>query len=75
MPEPGQGTLSDQLTAQLARVLVAWHARGQAAPRLAYVSVVAHADGAAALTSAPVPPAYSLKLPMNGPASFLPAVS
>jgi len=38
MPESGQGTLSDQLTALLARVLAAWHARGRAAPRLAYVT-------------------------------------
>jgi hypothetical protein len=38
MPESGQGTLSDQLTALLTRVLTAWHARGRAAPRLAYVT-------------------------------------
>ena len=38
MPEAGQGTLSDQLTALLTAVLAAWHARGRAAPRLAYVT-------------------------------------
>jgi hypothetical protein len=38
MPESGQGTLSAQLTALLTRVLTAWHARGRAAPRLAYVT-------------------------------------
>jgi hypothetical protein len=38
MPESGQGTLSDQLTALLTAVLAAWQARGQAAPRLAYVT-------------------------------------
>jgi len=38
MPESGQGTLSAQLTALLTAVLAAWHARGRAAPRLAYVT-------------------------------------
>ena len=38
MPESGQGTLSAQLTALLTAVLVAWHARGRSAPRLAYVT-------------------------------------
>ncbi len=38
MPEPGQGTLSDQLTALLTKVLTAWHGQGGAAPRLAYVT-------------------------------------
>jgi hypothetical protein len=38
MPESGQGTLSAQLTALLTTVLAAWHARGRAAPRLAYVT-------------------------------------
>jgi hypothetical protein len=38
MPEAGQGTLSDQLTALLTGVLAAWHARGGPAPRLAYVT-------------------------------------
>jgi hypothetical protein len=42
MPESGQGTLSAQLTALLTAVLVAWQARGQAAPRLAYVSDGGH---------------------------------
>jgi hypothetical protein len=38
MPESGQGTLSAQLTALLTGVLAAWHVRGRAAPRLAYVT-------------------------------------
>jgi hypothetical protein len=38
MPESGQGTLSAQLTALLTAVLAAWHARGRAVPRLAYVT-------------------------------------
>lgn len=38
MPEAGQGTLSAQLTSLLTQVLSAWHQRGKAAPRLAYVS-------------------------------------
>ncbi len=38
MPEAGQGTLSDQLTALVTGALTAWHARGRAAPRLAYVT-------------------------------------
>jgi hypothetical protein len=38
MPEAGQGTLSAQVTALLTGVLAAWHARGRAAPRLAYVT-------------------------------------
>jgi hypothetical protein len=38
MPESGQGTLSAQLTALLTQVLTAWHTRGRAAPRLAYVT-------------------------------------
>ena len=32
MPESGQEALSTQLTALLSKVLVAWHARGRAAP-------------------------------------------
>lgn len=42
MPESGQGTLSAQLTALLTKVLVAWHALGQKAPRLAYVTDAGH---------------------------------
>jgi hypothetical protein len=42
MPESGQGTLSAQLTALLTGVLAAWHARGRAAPRLAYVTDGGH---------------------------------
>jgi len=38
MPEAGQGTLSAQLTALLNQVLTQWHARGQPAPRLAYIT-------------------------------------
>ncbi len=38
MPESGQGVLSAQLTALLSQVLTAWHAQGQPAPRLAYVT-------------------------------------
>jgi hypothetical protein len=38
MPESGQGMLSAQLTALLTKVLAGWQARGQAAPRLAYVT-------------------------------------
>ena len=38
MPESGQTTLSAQLTSLLTKVLVAWHALGRAAPRLAYVT-------------------------------------
>jgi hypothetical protein len=38
MPESGQGMLSAQLTALLMKVLAGWQARGQAAPRLAYVT-------------------------------------
>jgi hypothetical protein len=38
MPEPGQGMLSDQLTALVTKVLAAWQARGEATPRLAYVT-------------------------------------
>jgi hypothetical protein len=38
MPEAGQGTLSAQLTALLQQVVTRWHARGGAAPRLAYVT-------------------------------------
>src|SRR5437667_10742516 len=42
MPEPGQETLSDQLTALLTAVLTEWHKRGQKAPRLAYVTDGGH---------------------------------
>lgn len=38
MPESGQGRLSAQLTALVTKLLTAWHARGQPAPRLAYVT-------------------------------------
>jgi hypothetical protein len=38
MPESGQGTLSDQLTALLTKVLMAWQAQGGRAPRMAYVT-------------------------------------
>jgi hypothetical protein len=38
MPESGQTTLSAQLTSLLTKVLAAWHALGQAAPRLVYVT-------------------------------------
>lgn len=38
MPEAGQGTLSAQLTALLNKVLTQWHAQGQPAPRLAYIT-------------------------------------
>lgn len=38
MPEAGQTTLSEQLTALLERVLGAWHAQGGAQPRLAYLT-------------------------------------
>lgn len=42
MPESGQGTLSAQLTALLTQVLLAWHALGRAAPRLAYLTDGGH---------------------------------
>ena len=42
MPESGQGALSAQLTALLTAVLAAWHARGRAAPRRAYVTDGGH---------------------------------
>lgn len=38
MPEPGQGTLSAQLTSLLTKVLTQWHARGRLTPRLAYIT-------------------------------------
>ncbi len=38
MPEPGQGTLSAQLTSLLTKVLTQWHAKGRPAPRLAYIT-------------------------------------
>lgn len=38
MPESGQVTLSAQLTSLLTQVLSAWHQRGKATPRLAYVT-------------------------------------
>jgi hypothetical protein len=38
MPESGQGTLTAQLTSLLTLVLTAWHQRGGAAPRCAYVT-------------------------------------
>lgn len=38
MPESGQGTLSAQMTSLWTQVLTSWHARGRAAPRLAYVT-------------------------------------
>jgi hypothetical protein len=38
MPESGQITLSALLTSLLNKVLSAWHQRGKAAPRLAYVT-------------------------------------
>jgi len=38
MPESGQETLSVQLTSLLTKILAIWHARGHAAPRLAYVT-------------------------------------
>jgi hypothetical protein len=42
MPEPGQGTLSEQLSALVTNVLTAWHAGGGTAPRLAYVTDAGH---------------------------------
>jgi hypothetical protein len=42
MPESGQGTLSAQLTSLLTKVLLAWQARGRAAPRLAYITDGGH---------------------------------
>lgn len=42
MPEPGQGVLSDQLTALVTKVLTAWQAQGGAAPRLAYITDGGH---------------------------------
>jgi hypothetical protein len=38
MPEPGQGTLSGQMTSLLTEVLTTWQARGHKPPRLAYVT-------------------------------------
>jgi hypothetical protein len=38
MPDPGQPRLTMQLTALLTAVLTTWHGRGQACPRLAYLS-------------------------------------
>lgn len=38
MPEAGQLTLSTQLTALLSEVLKQWHAQGQPAPRLTYIT-------------------------------------
>lgn len=42
MPQPGQGVLSDQLTALLNKVLTAWQAQGGVAPRLAYITDGGH---------------------------------
>ena len=42
MPEPGQGTLSAQLTNLLERTLARWHALGRPAPRLAYLTDGGH---------------------------------
>jgi hypothetical protein len=42
MPEPGQHRLTQQLTTVLTAVLTAWHASGQACPRLQYLSDGGH---------------------------------
>jgi hypothetical protein len=42
MPEPGQHRLTAQMAAMLTAVLAAWHARGGACPRLAYLSDGGH---------------------------------
>jgi hypothetical protein len=38
MPEAGQGTLSTQMTSLVTKVLVLWHALGQAMPHLAFIT-------------------------------------
>jgi hypothetical protein len=38
MPEPGQETMTRQLTSLLQKILAAWHARGADCPRLAYLT-------------------------------------
>ena len=42
MPEPGQTTMTEQLTALVKRVLSEWHAQQGACPRLAYVTDGGH---------------------------------
>ena len=38
MPEPGQETMTRQLTSLIEKILAAWHARGANCPRLAYLT-------------------------------------
>lgn len=38
MPEPGQPTLTRQLTSLIEKILAAWHARGSNCPRLVYLT-------------------------------------
>jgi hypothetical protein len=38
MPEPGQETMTKQLTSLIEKILAAWHARGGDCPRLAYLT-------------------------------------
>ena len=38
MPEPGQETMTRQLTSLIEKILAAWHARGADCPRLAYLT-------------------------------------
>jgi hypothetical protein len=42
MPEPGQGTLTEQVTALLQEVLRRWRARGRGRPRLVYITDAGH---------------------------------
>lgn len=42
MPEPGQETMTRQLTSLIQKILAAWHARGSACPRLAYLTDGGH---------------------------------
>jgi hypothetical protein len=42
MPEPGQETMTRQLTSLIKKILAAWHARGADCPRLAYLTDGGH---------------------------------
>jgi hypothetical protein len=42
MPEPGQGTMTAQLTSLIKKILAAWHARNKDCPRLVYLTDGGH---------------------------------
>jgi len=42
MPEPGQGTMTAQLTSLIEKILAAWHARNSDCPRLVYLTDGGH---------------------------------